>query len=58
LVAMRTKNPWVRFLLVLLNVVNVFFILYSPNPMFISEALNHSHDNLSSNMKACNSEAW
>lgn len=26
LVAIRTRKPWVRFLFVLLNVVNVFFI--------------------------------
>jgi hypothetical protein len=30
LVAIRTRKPWVRFLLVLLNVVNVFFIVCAP----------------------------
>jgi len=30
LVAIRTRKPWVRFLLVLLNVVNVFFIFFAP----------------------------
>jgi hypothetical protein len=29
-VAIRTRKPWVRFLLVLLNVVNVFFIVQTP----------------------------
>ena len=30
LVAIRTRKPCVRFLLVLLNVVNVFFIFFAP----------------------------
>ena len=30
LVAILTRKPWVRFLLVLLKVVNVFFIVCAP----------------------------
>jgi hypothetical protein len=29
-VAIRTRKPWVRFILVLLKFVNVFFIVWSP----------------------------
>ena len=29
-VAIRTRNPWVRFILVLLKFVNVFFIVWTP----------------------------
>jgi hypothetical protein len=29
-VAIRTRNPWVRFFFVLLNAVNVFFIVWTP----------------------------
>ena len=30
LVAIRTRNPWVRFIFVLLKFVNVFFIVLTP----------------------------
>jgi hypothetical protein len=29
-VAIRTRKPWVRFILVLLKFVNVFFIVWTP----------------------------
>ena len=33
LVAIRTRNPWVRFIFVLLKFVSVFFIICDPGKM-------------------------